>query len=272
MHIGVTVRNMGDQSTPAIMGTCAAAAEAAGLESVWVVDHIAIPPEDAEGSNGRYVDPLIALAWLAGTTRSIRVGVGALVLPYRPALPVAKQIASIQELSGERLLLGVGIGWMEAEFRALGVERRRRGRISDETLAFIHECFERDEVTARGQPLLFRPRPARPPIYVGGAAPHALRRAAAWGDGWLPVGMTPEQLPPARAEYAEVCEAAGRETGEVVVMGRLPPEDAGAAAELLHGFKEGGASRFVVFERYADGDDFRRRLDLLLVAKERAGL
>ena len=178
MHIGVTVRNMGDQSTPAIMGACAAAAEAAGLESAWVVDHIAIPPEEAEGSNGRYVDPLIALAWLAGATRDIRLGVGTLVLPYRPALPVAKQIASIQELSDERLLLGVGIGWMEAEFRALGVERRRRGRISDEILAFIRACFDNDIATANGQPFLFRPRPARPPIYVGGAAPHALRRAA----------------------------------------------------------------------------------------------
>ena len=186
---------MGEQSTPVTMAACAGAAEAAGLESAWVVDHIAIPPDDAEGSNGRYVDPLIALAWLAGATRSIRLGVGTLVLPYRPALPVAKQIASIQELSGERLLLGVGIGWMEAEFRALGVERRRRGRISDATLAFIRDCFDHDQVTANGQPFLFRPRPARPPIYVGGAAPHALRRAAAYGDGWLPIGMTPERLP-----------------------------------------------------------------------------
>ena len=162
MHIGIIVRNMGEQSTPVTMAACAGAAEAAGLESAWVVDHIAIPPDDAEGSNGRYVDPLIALAWLAGATRSIRLGVGTLVLPYRPALPVAKQIASIQELSGERLLLGVGIGWMEAEFRALGVERRRRGRISDATLAFIRDCFDHDQVTANGQPFLFRPRPARP--------------------------------------------------------------------------------------------------------------
>ena len=272
MHIGAIVRNMGDQSKPQTMTACAAALEDSGLESAWVVDHIAIPPEDAEGSNGRYVDPLIALAWLAGATRRIRLGVGTLVLPYRPALPVAKQIASIQELSGGRLLLGVGIGWMEAEFRALGIERRHRGRLSDETLAFIHECFENDIVTANGQPFLFRPRPARPPVYVGGAAPHALERAASYGDGWLPIGMTAERLPGARAEYAEICEAAGRETGEVVVMGSLPLEDPGSAAEILHGFREGGASRFVLFQRYADGDEFRRRLDTLVVAKEGAGL
>ena len=272
MHLGVVVRNMGEQSTPATMGACATAAEAAGLESVWVVDHIAIPPDDAEGSGGRYVDPLISLAWLAGVTRRIRLGIGTLVLPYRPALPVAKQIAAIQELSGERMLLGVGIGWMDAEFRALGVDRRRRGRISDATLAFIRECFEHDEVTANGQSLLFRPRPACPPIYVGGAAPHALRRAAAYGDGWLPIGMAPARLPGARAEYAEVCAAAGRPVGEVVVMGNLPLDDAGAAAGVLRDFDEGGASRFVLTGRYAGVDDFRHRVDMLLTAKQGSGL
>ena len=107
---------------------------------------------------------------------------------------------------------------------------------------------------------------------MGGAAPHALKRAAAYGDGWLPIGMTPERLPGARAEYAEWCAAEERPVGEVVVMGALPADDSGAAAQVLHGFHEGGASRFVVFERYADGDAFRRRLGALLAAKEEAGL
>ena len=272
MHIGAIVRNMGGQSTPAVMGACARAAEEAGLESVWVVDHIAIAPDDAEGSNGRYVDPLISLAWLAGATRTIRLGVGVLILPYRPMLPVAKQLASLQELSGERLLLGAGIGWMDAEFRALGVERRHRGRISDATLAFLRECFAHDEVTANGQPFLFRPRPARPPIYVGGRPPHALARAAAYGDGWMPMGMTPEKLPAARAAYAEHCEAAGKAVGEIVVVGELPLDDAGAAAAALHGFNEGAAARFILSGRYTDADDFRRRLDAFAGAVDAAGL
>ena len=130
MHIGTILRNMGEQSTAATMATCARSAEAAGLESIWVTDHIAIPPDNAEGSDGRYVDPPIALAWLAGITQTIRLGVSVLNLPYRPALPLAKQIASLQELSGGRLLLGTGLGWMKEEFQALGVDRRRRGRIS----------------------------------------------------------------------------------------------------------------------------------------------
>ena len=272
MLIGAIVRNMGDQSTPEIMGACARAAEVAGLESVWVVDHIAIPPDDAEGSGGRYVDPLISLAWLAGVTSTVRLGVGVLILPYRPALPVAKQIASLQELSGERLLLGAGIGWMDAEFRALGVERGRRGRIADETLGFLRGCFENDEITANGQPFLFRPRPARPPIYVGGRPPHALERAATYGDGWMPMRMTPERLPAARAEYAEHCAAAGREVGDIVVVGELPLDDPGAAARTLDGFSEGGAARFVLSGRYADTDDYRQRLEALQAATERAGL
>ncbi len=272
MHIGVGLRNMGEQSTPATMAACARAAEQAGLESIWVTDHIAIPPDDAEGSGGRYVDPLIALGWLAGVTQTIKLGVGVLILPYRPALPVAKQIASVQELSGERLLLGVGVGWMEAEFRALGVQRRRRGRISDETLAFIRDCFDHDQVTANRQPFLFRPRPACPPIYIGGAAPHALERAAKYGDGWFPTGMTPELLPEARARYAQTCAAQGRPVGEVVVMGRLPLDDAGAAAERLHDFAEAGAVRFVASGAYADSDEYRHNVEALAGAVDEAGL
>lgn len=273
MHIGIGLRNMGEQSTPRTMGACARAAEAAGVESVWVTDHIAIPPDDAEGSGGRYVDPLIALAWIAGATERIGLGVGVLILPYRTSpLLLAKQLASVQDLSGERLLLGVGVGWMDAEFRALGVDRRRRGRISDETLAFVRDCFGHDEVTANGQPFLFRPRPACPPIYIGGAAPHALHRAAKYGDGWFPTGMTPEGFPAARAQYEEICAAEGQPVGEVMVMGRLPSTDTAAAAQYLHDFAEAGASRFVLSGRYADSDEYRRTLDTLGAAMAEAGL
>src|SRR5262245_41427119 len=168
---------MGPQSRPEVLLACVRAAEAAGLADVWVQDHIAIPPDDAEGSGGRYLDPLTALAWLAGKTSTIGLGTGVLILPYRPALPTAKAIATVQELSGGRLRLGVGAGWMEPEFRALGVPRVRRGRISDDTLAFLERCFAQDEVEAHGQKFLFLPRPPRPPIYVGGSGEPALRRA-----------------------------------------------------------------------------------------------
>jgi probable F420-dependent oxidoreductase len=245
------------------------AAEQAGLASIWITDHIAIPPDDAEGSGGRYLDPLVTLAWLASATERIQLGTGVLILPYRPPLPTAKQVASLQELSGGRLLLGVGIGWMDPEFRALGVDRHQRGRISDETLAFMRRCFESDEVEANGQPFLFKPRPPKPPIFVGGAAPHALRRAARLGDGWLPMRRTPEQIAEARREYDDLTAAEGREPGEIVVMGGLDLEDPSAAAAQLDAYAEAGATRYVCGIRYGDVDEYRRGVDALVAALER---
>ena len=127
MHIGLMIRNMGEQSTREIMAGAALAAEEREFESIWVVDHIAIPPEDSEGSGGRYIDILTSLAWLAGVTSTINLGSGVLIAPYREILPTAKQIASIQELSGNRLLLGIGLGWMDAEFKALRSRQENRG-------------------------------------------------------------------------------------------------------------------------------------------------
>ena len=114
MKIGVAMRNMGTQSTGEMMAQCALAAESAGLDSIWITDHIAIPPDDAEGSGGRYTETLTTLALLGGLTTRIAIGAGVLSLPYREKLMTAKQVATIQELTGGRLLLGVGIGWMDA--------------------------------------------------------------------------------------------------------------------------------------------------------------
>ncbi len=263
MQLGVTLRNMGEQSTPALMVECAQAAEAGGLESIWITDHIAIPPDDAEGSGGRYLDPLISLSWLAGQTQQIRLGTGVINLPYRPPLPTAKQIASLQELSGERLLLGVGIGWMKPEFQALGLNRRNRGKTSDETLAFIRACFENDLVEANGQTFLFKPRPQAPPIYVGGSAPHALQRAARYGDGWMPMGLSPEALAGHIRDYRALTDAAARPPGCVTVLTGLPLDDQVRAAETLAGYAEVGVERIVCAVRYENAIEYRTALDAL---------
>jgi len=263
MQLGVTLRNMGPQSRPETLVACARAADEAGLESLWITDHLAIPPDDAEGSGGRYTDPLTTLAWLAAATARIRLGTGVLILPYRRPLPVAKAVATVQELSGGRLLLGVGVGWMDAEFRALGTDRRRRGRDTDEALDLLRRCFADDVVEAHGQRFLFLPRPERPPIYVGGAGEHALRRVVRFGDGWLPMGADPEKLRPAAARLAELAAAAGRATPEIVAFGRLPEEGPGPARERLAALAALGVTRFIPAIRYDDVAGYRAQLERL---------
>ncbi|MEE2777350.1 MAG: TIGR03619 family F420-dependent LLM class oxidoreductase, partial [Acidobacteriota bacterium] len=231
MKLGILLRNSGPTSTPEVVRGCARAADDAGLDSLWVNDHIAIPPDDADGSGGRYLDPLATLAFAAGATRRIGLGVGVLVLPYRPPLPTAKWIATIQELSEGRLLLGVGVGWMEPEFRALGVDRRRRGRDTDELLDFLATCFAEDRVERNGQPFLFLPRPARPPIFVGGGPAHAFRRIVTWGDGRMPMGADVGKLAPKIAQLRDMCHEASRPTPEAITFAALPIADQVAARE-----------------------------------------
>jgi probable F420-dependent oxidoreductase len=263
MRSGIYVRNMGPQSAPATLLACARAAEDAGIDDLWVADHIAIPPDDAEGSGGRYLDPLATLAYLAAATKRIGIGPGVLVLPYRPPLATAKWVATIQELSGGRLNLGVGAGWMEAEFRAVGVESKRRGKITDATLEFLHRCFAADVVESNGQPFLFLPRPPRPPIFVGGGAPQALRRAARFGDGWMPGGGDPEQLRPLIAQLRDMMAAAGKRSAEVVLLTRLPLDDPLRARARAQAFADAGVTRLVHGSRYADEAEFRRACDAL---------
>jgi probable F420-dependent oxidoreductase len=267
MDIGVTLRNMGSQSSKDTLLEGARAAEEAGLESLWITDHIAIPPDDAQGSDGRYLDPLVTLGVLAGATGRIRLGSGVLILPYRPALPTAKQIATLQELSGGRLLLGVGSGWMDAEFRALGIDRHQRGADSDRVLAFLRRCFDSaadgDRVSAHDQPFLFRPNPPAPPIYVGGRAPHALERAVRYGDGWLPMGGEPDVLAADLQKYAEIAEANGTTPGSTTLMRGLPLEAPSRCRELLDEYTELGVQRLVCGLRYDSIGEYRASIDML---------
>lgn len=270
MKLGLYLRNMGDASTAAILRDCARGAEAVGIDDLWLADHIAIPPDDAEGSNGRYLDPLATLAWLAGITERIHLGTGVLILPYRPALPTAKWIATIQELSGGRMLLGVGIGWMEAEFRAVGVPRSRRGALADETLAFFERCFAADETESNGQPMLFRPRPAMPPLFVGGAPPYATRRATRFGGGWMPMGEDPDRLAQPIAEFRQASVEAGRPDPEVAVITSLALDDPPRAAAQVEKLGAVGVTRVIQGSRYAEAATFLRMAEKLAGLRDRS--
>ena len=263
MKLGIVVRTMGPQSTRETITECARAAEDAGLDDLWVPDHVAIAPDDAEGSGGRYLDPLAVLAFLSGITSNIGLATGVLILPYRPPLPTAKWVATIQELSAGRLRLGVGVGWLDSEFRALGVEKSARGRLTDDALEFLRRCFDGDDVEENGQKFLFRPRPARPPIYVGGAPPHALERAVRYGDGWIPMGGSPERLREPIERLRELAAVKGAAPPEVIVMTGLPLDEPGRAAETLLAFQAVGASGIVHGARYADAAEFRKGAEVL---------
>jgi len=263
LQFGVAIRSMGPQSRPEILLDCVRTAESAGFDDIWVQDHIAIPPDDAEGSGGRYLDPLTALAWLAGKTETIGLGTGVLILPYRPALPTAKAVATLQELSGGRMRLGVGVGWMESEFRALGVRRRERGKLTDETLAFLRRCFDDDRVEANGQEFLFLPRPERPPIYVGGAGEHALRRVVRFADGWMPMFADPKKLESGAARLRELAQAAGREAPAIVAFTAFDPRAPEVVPDRVAELRSSGVTRLVAGTRYDTADEFRRQADFL---------
>jgi probable F420-dependent oxidoreductase len=265
MKLGISLRNMGPQSEPEVLFACARAAEEAGLDDLWVADHLAIPPDDAEGSNGRYLDPLATLATLSGVTKRIGLGTAVLNLPYRPPLPTAKWVATIQELSGGRLRLGVGLGWMEPEFRALGVPRGERGKRTDATLEFLRRCFAGDEIVENGQAFLFRPRPEVPPIYVGGGPPHALARTVRYGDGWMPIGIDPGQLAAPIAELGRLGREGGRSPLAVVCMvptrGDEPAEE---TAARLRALRDAGVTHAIAaLGRYPDAGAYRRVAETL---------
>ena len=262
MRFGIALRTMGTASTGEILRASAIRAESAGLDTLWVPDHIAIPPDDAEGSGGRYLDPLATLAWLAALTSRIHLGTAVLILPYRAALPTAKAIATIQTLSEERLELGVGIGWMEAEFRAVGRARRERGQASDEVLAFLHGAFDApgDVAVSNGQEFLFRPNPRKPRIWIGGGAPGAIARTLRFGDGWLPMTDDPGKLRAPIAELGAGARAAGRPMPEIAVFGALGRGSREAELERLAALEALGVTEFIQGARYEDLPGFERAL------------
>jgi probable F420-dependent oxidoreductase len=271
MRVGMFLRNSGPNSTRATIMACARAADTLGLDDLWVLDHVAIPPDEAEGSGGRYVDPLATLAFAAGITERVRLGASVLIAPYRPPLPTAKWLASIQELSNGRLCAGFGVGWMAAEFQALGVDRRRRGIITDETLRVIVACFASDEVEINGQRFLFNPRPPCPPILIGGAAANAFRRVVEFGQGWMPNDLDPDKLRGPAEELKTQMRAAGKPDPEIIPLSALPLDDTAEAADRIAAYADAGATGIDHPGRYADVDEFSRNVEKMLEAKNLAG-
>ncbi len=188
---------------PAELMRVARACEQAGFFSVAVCDHVCVPRSHAAAMSTTWYDPVATLGWLAAATRSVRLLSYVWVAAYRHPLQTAKAFATLDALSGGRVILGVGAGHLAGEFAALGVDFGRRGALLDDAIDIVAAAFRDEFPTHRGRvwevhDVGLRPRPVqqpRPPIWVGGSTPAALRRAATRGDGWLPQGTVRADLP-----------------------------------------------------------------------------
>lgn len=205
MKFGLAFANVGPCVDPRAATLFAQAAEKAGFESIWTVEHVVVPsgyqsvyPYDPSGKmpgpeDSDIPDPLIWLAWVAAATSRIKLATGILILPERNPVVLAKEVATLDLLSGGRVLLGIGVGWLKEEFEAIGVPFERRGARSDEYVAAMRALWTQEKATHQGEfsrftDCILRPRPAQAsvPIHVGGHTDAAARRAGRLGDGFFP--------------------------------------------------------------------------------------
>ncbi|WP_155337780.1 TIGR03619 family F420-dependent LLM class oxidoreductase [Acrocarpospora corrugata] len=192
MRIGFGVPVSGTWATPGNMVQVATRAEELGYHEVWTFQRLLYPVGHAMGATYRSVqDPIVTLSYVAGVTSTIQLGVAVLNLPFYSPAMLAKQLATLQSVSGGRLDVGLGLGWVEEEFAASAVPMERRGKRAEEYVQLLRKLWTEDPVEYRGEfyalpPVHQDPKPPTvPPILMGGAAPAALRRAGRLADGWI---------------------------------------------------------------------------------------
>jgi alkanesulfonate monooxygenase SsuD/methylene tetrahydromethanopterin reductase-like flavin-dependent oxidoreductase (luciferase family) len=200
MRLGVNVPNFGPGTDPGMLRDWAQTVEGLGFDLLMVSDHIAVTPDVAEQYPAPFYEPFTTLSWLAGVTRRVRLGTTVLILPYRHPLLVARMAANLHQLSGGRLVLGVGVGWARQEFAALGVPFERRGELTDEALRAVRAAWE-DEADYGHVPI---------PIWVGGNSDAGLRRAVRFGEAWHPLRFTLPWLRGALERLAAAADEQGR--------------------------------------------------------------
>ena len=279
MRYGVALPTWNRFAEPGALGSLASAAEELGYDSIWISDHIVLPA-GTDYPPEHQNEPLATLAWLAATTSTITLGTSVLILPYRNPVFTAKFLGTVDLLSGGRLDIGVGVGWVEEEFGALGVPFEERGARTDEAMRVMRNLWETHPSSFEGRwssyqhmSLLPKGHPARKetpegtlPLLVGGNSRRAIRRAAELGDGWHPINRSPAELGDEVEAYREACAAAGREPGRVVVRqfpgygsagsdGRTPltgsPEE---QASDVRAYEEAGCDELVLSWETANVD------------------
>jgi probable F420-dependent oxidoreductase len=209
VHLGVILPNYGQGSSPEAIRRLAELAEELSFDSVWATEHIIVGPE-AVDPYGRVYDPFVTLGWIAGWTERLTLGTSIVIVPLHNPLHLAKQAATVHELSGGRFTLGVGVGWYRDEFDFMGIEFERRGRRTDEAIRLLRTLWSggRD---FEGQFWSFHdataePYPSpQPEVWVGGSSEHAIRRARELGDVWHPSrGSDPDHVRQVKTEHPDL--------------------------------------------------------------------
>ena len=258
MKFGLFDVNQGACLNPTVLMRIAQQAEAAGLESLWAGEHVVLPdprvaPSPMEPTEP-ILDPVIALTFAAAVTTTVRLGTGVIILPQRNPLVLAKELASLDVLSGGRLIFGVGVGYLEPEFRALGVELKDHGPRSDEYLAVMRSIWSAERPEFEGRFFRFGgvnafPRPVQrptPSLVIGGHSAAAYRRAVEQASGWYGFGMTLDQTAGA---LAKIREAGGRwprasELGPLEIS--ITPPRGDVNHELARRYADLGVDRLIL--------------------------
>ena len=286
MEIGICSANSGPYTTRARLSSLAGLAEATGVGSIWVSEHLVVadprtPPSPMDPEDP-ILDPVTTLAFLAGITSSVRLGTGVVVLPLRNPLILAKALATIDVLSGGRLIVGVGVGYVEQEFAAIGVPFADRGARLEEYVAAIRSIWTERHPTISGRYVAFdrvqaHPHPVQephPPLVMGGYAPPVLRRTVREADGWYGWGLDLE----ATAGYVTILRGIEAEMGRGDDLGGLeitvtPPSDVDVATARR--YEELGVDRLNLMLPWTADDrairDFFRRVVAPLVDAEPHG-
>jgi probable F420-dependent oxidoreductase len=260
MQLGIHLPHIGRKAGPEAIRRAAIQAEEVGFDDVWVSEHIIVPKDATYPPSANFWDPVLTLTWAAAATSRVRLGTSVLVLPMRHPLPLAKELATLQNLSGGRLILGAGVGWLEAEFDALGVPFKERGRRMDEGIAMMRAVWGNDPVTfeskwvpAKINAMRSQPQPIVPiPIWIGGSSDAAINRALRL-DGWHGSRISP-------AEAAGVVQRlrAERPGDDFTVSIRVScnATNVGAMREALSTYRDAGIQHVMAAPEDRDIDTY----------------
>jgi len=276
MKFGLMYANAGPFSYPEGLTNLARTAEEVGVESLWTVEHVVIPvgyksvyPYSPSGKipgpeNIPIPDPLLSLAFAAAVTKKIRLATGILILPQRHPLYVAKEVATLDVLSGGRVILGIGVGWLEEEFQALGIPFEDRGSRTAEAVRAMRSLWKDEPEAFEGKffrwpPLESHPKPVQKPgvpIVVGGHTTLAARRAARYGDGFFPGVAEAEKLTGIIQTLRDECKRLGRRSEEVEITAGRGNVD----LDSVRRYQDMGVSRIMIPPPAFDPDGVRQGL------------